>query len=76
MVKLKDVEFVIKLGVDNFEEILNSYKWIKVKKFNPDDYSSLEDKYDAFEKHHIEETNFLINKVRELAKIIKDGRTS
>lgn len=76
MVKLKDVEFVIKLGVDNFEEILNSYKWIKVKKFNPDDYSSLEDKYDAFEKHHIEETSFLIDKVRELAKIIKDGRTS
>lgn len=71
---MKDVELVIKRGVDNFDEILNSYKWIKVKRFNPDNYSTLEDKYKAFEEHHIEETSFLIDKVRELAKIIKENK--
>lgn len=55
---------------DEEKEIyLNSYKWIKVKRFRPDEYSK-DELYDALEKHHLEETNFLINKVRELIELI------
>jgi hypothetical protein len=52
------------------DEILNSFKWIKVKKFNDDlmSYDSYEDYIHAFEVHHIEETTFLINKIRELVE--------
>ena len=46
------------------EEILNSYKWIKVKQYKMDESKSWEERYHEFEKHHIEETNFLINKLR------------
>lgn len=50
------------------EEILNSYKWIKVKKFVDDETKSWEERFKALEKHHLEETNFLINKTREIVK--------
>ena len=36
------------------EEILNSYKWIKVKKFVDDTSLSWEERFQALEKHHIE----------------------
>lgn len=49
-------------------EILNSYKWIKVKKYKLEDYDDWQDAYYALEKHHIEETNFLISKLREIVK--------
>lgn len=58
------------MTIESKEEILNSYRWIKVKKFNPDDYETFEDKYNALNAHHIEETNFLIEKVRELVRDI------
>lgn len=54
------------------EELLNSFKWIKVPKFDSElsNYNSLEDFIEAFEVHHIEETTFLINKIRELVELI------
>ena len=52
------------------EEILNTYKWIKVKKFVDDETKSWEERFKALEKHHLEETNFLINKTREIVKQI------
>jgi hypothetical protein len=55
------------------DEILNSYKWIKVKKFNPLELGDHPDeKYEGLMEHHIEETSFLINKVRELTLIIRN----
>ena len=52
----------------NKEEILNSYRWIKVKRFKPEDYETFEDKYNALNEHHIEETNFLIEKIRDIVR--------
>lgn len=49
------------------EEILNSYKWIRVKQFKPNSENLME-KYLQLEEHHLKETEFLINKCRELAK--------
>jgi hypothetical protein len=44
----------------------NDYKWIKVKKYKMDESKSWEERYRELEQHHIEETTFLIEKVREL----------
>ena len=60
---------------EELEEIINSYKWIKVKKFNPNpsgiawihDENKYMESYLELEKHHKIETEFLINKCRELA---------
>lgn len=46
----------------NLDEILNSFKWIKVKSFKEENFSSIEEKYEALKKQHVEETEFLIKK--------------
>ena len=48
--------------------ILKTYKWIKVKKYVDDQSLSWEERYKRLEKHHLEETNFLIDKIREVVK--------
>ena len=47
-------------------EILESYKWIKVDKYKDDINLTWEERYQKLMNHHIEETNFLINKIREI----------
>lgn len=48
------------------KKYLETYSWIKVPKYKDDSSLSWEDRYKTFEKHHIEETTFLIQKVRDL----------
>jgi hypothetical protein len=50
------------------KEILNSHKWIKVKQYQMNEQLSWEERYRELEKHHIEETTFLIDKLREIVK--------
>ena len=50
------------------KEILETYKWIKVKKFKDDESLSWEERYKKLEQHHIEETKFLIEKTRDIIK--------
>ena len=50
--------------------ILNSYKWNKVQRYVDDESLSWEERYQRLDKHHIEETNFLIDKLREIVKEI------
>jgi hypothetical protein len=62
---------------EEIEEILDSYKWIKVKQpvYEPGiDLESVQTNFERLEQHHIEETTFLIEKVRELALKIKELR--
>ncbi len=51
--------------------ILETYKWIKVKRYIDDDSLSWEERYKRLDSHHIEETTFLINKIREIVKELK-----
>ena len=46
--------------------ILDTYKWIKIKRFDDSIYDTVEEKYAALLLHHKEETEFLINFVREI----------
>jgi hypothetical protein len=52
------------------QEILESYKWIKVKRYEEDETKSWEERYQELEKHHLEETIFLITKIRELIQML------
>jgi hypothetical protein len=57
------------------KEIIDSYKWIKVKKYEDDDSLIWLERYKKLEEHHKVETEFLINKCRELAlKVIDEKR--
>tara|TARA_R110000803_G_C11864721_1_gene307627 strand:+ start:309 stop:500 length:192 start_codon:yes stop_codon:yes gene_type:complete len=51
------------------QEILDSHKWIKVKQYHkPDRSNDWQFQHEMLEVHHRDETKFLINKCRELAK--------
>lgn len=53
------------------QEILETYKWIKVKRYKSDETKSRSEGYRDLEVHHLEETNFLIDKIRQIvSKII------
>ena len=56
------------MNKEQLEEIIDTYKWIKVKGFKESDYDNWKDGFDALNDHHIKETTFLIEKCRELAK--------
>jgi hypothetical protein len=45
----------------------DGYKWIKVRQHKFDPSKSWEENYRDLEKHHVEETTFLIEEVRKLA---------
>lgn len=63
------------LSKEELQQIIDGHDWIKVKKFNLLSYvdafkeePGYSEALDAFEEHHKEETEFLIDKCRELAK--------
>lgn len=56
-----------------YSEKYKDYKWIKVKRHKDDETLSWQERYSNLEKHHLEETNFLIDEVRKLAKEL-DGK--
>jgi hypothetical protein len=53
-------------------EDYSGYGWIKVKRYVDDPTLSWEDRYHKLDSHHMKETTFLINKVRELAKELQE----
>lgn len=63
------------MNKEDLEKIIEDYSWIKVKKFidfasSSSDWDSSNDRqhYLKLMEHHERETEFLINKCRELAK--------
>jgi hypothetical protein len=48
-------------------ENYDGFAWIKVPRYVMDESKTWQERYQALEQHHIEETTFLIAKVRELA---------
>jgi len=50
------------------KEILTSYRWIKVPKYTDDENLPLEERFKRLQEHHIKETTFLIDKIREIIK--------
>ena len=57
-------------------ESYDGYAWIKVPKYGMDESKSWEDRYKELEQHHVQETTFLINKVRELAAELNEVQST
>lgn len=56
------------MSTEEKKEILETYKWIKVKKYIDDESLSFEDRYKILLDHHEKESKFLIDKIREIVK--------
>lgn len=52
----------------------SGYAWIEVPRYEDDPSLSWEERYQNLERHHIQETTFLINEVRKLAKELEELR--
>lgn len=61
---------------EELQEILDSYKWIKVRAYREAELHNpcidWKSEYSDLINHHKNETEFLINKCRELAKKLKN----
>ncbi len=56
-------------------ESYEGHRWIKVPRYVMDESKSWEERYRELEAHHIQETTFLIETVRELAVRLKERST-
>jgi hypothetical protein len=48
----------------------NQWKWVKVKRFIPENYHQLDERYAALEKHHSEESGRMIEVIQGLCQTI------
>jgi hypothetical protein len=48
------------------QEILNTYRWIKVPKYVDDENLPWCERYNKLQEHHIKETTFLIEQIRAM----------
>jgi mRNA-degrading endonuclease YafQ of YafQ-DinJ toxin-antitoxin module len=55
------------MSKEELQEIINTYKWIKVDTHVYYEDNGLEGNYEDLKEHHVKETTFLIEKCRELA---------
>lgn len=53
---------------ESYEKHYEGYRWIKVKRHQDDPNLSWEERFKILERHHVEETQFLIDEIRRLAK--------
>lgn len=61
------------IGVMRYAETLalskkEDFSWIKVKRFDETKYATIEEKYQALQKHHQEEVGFLIDYIKQNCK--------
>ena len=52
----------------------DGFSWIKVPRYVDQPGLSWEKRYEQLEKHHIEETTFLISEVRKLAALLEEAQ--
>lgn len=48
------------------------YSWIKVPRYVDDETLDCEERYTRLDAHHVQETKFLISKIRYLAGVLND----
>lgn len=53
---------------ESFAKRYEGYGWIKVRRHQDDPALSWEERFRILEAHHLEETRFLIDEIRRLAK--------
>jgi hypothetical protein len=48
----------------------NQWKWLKIKRFVPEAYSTLEERYAALDQHHAAETGRMIEVILALCETV------
>lgn len=61
---------------DERHEILNTYRWIKVPRYRDDPSLDAEQRLTNLQRHHVEETAFLIDKIRKMITNTKHMKTN
>lgn len=56
------------LSAEEKNRILQSYDWIKVKRWRDDPSLPLSERFDSLVQHHEQETEFLIKFIRSLVE--------
>lgn len=56
------------LSLAEAQKILETFGWIRVARYRDDETLSWEERYKRLEQHHIEETSFLIERIRTLVR--------
>ena len=56
------------LSLAEAQKILETFGWIRVARYRDDEALSWEERYKRLEQHHIEETSFLIERIRTLVR--------
>ena len=56
------------LSLAEAQKILETFGWIRVARYRDDDTLTWEERYKRLEQHHIEETSFLIERIRTLVR--------
>jgi hypothetical protein len=59
---------------ERMSESFQGHRWIKVPRYVMDESKTWEERYRQLEEHHVRETTFLIDKVRELAAQLAERR--
>ena len=54
----------------------DQWKWLKVKRFDPHSYPSLEERFAALEKHHMDETGRMIEVIQGICRTVASLGTS
>ena len=49
----------------------NQWKWLGVKRFAPDAYATLKDRYTALERHHADEMGRMIDVIKGLCRTLE-----
>ena len=48
----------------------NQWRWLKVKRFSPEAYATIDERYAALERHHNAETCRMIEVIRALCEMV------
>ena len=66
------MNFTPKQAADIMHQIEhNQWKWLGVKRFTPDAYATLEDRYAALERHHADEMGRMIDVIKGLCRTLE-----
>jgi len=52
----------------------NQWKWLRIKRFVPEAYADLAERYAALQKHHEEETERMIEVIQALCRMVAPSK--
>lgn len=71
VIELFEMDINPQQAADILQQIQNNqWKWVKVKRFQPDAHPNMSERYEALEKHHAAETGRMIEVIEALCRTV------